>query len=150
MSKVGFSELPPKYQKGKKRSILDMDDDELEEWGENKAYKRDYDKQFKENMNYFPQQYKALNQEISPEDWDKLDNPQGPISNYEHPLDLQSGSEIEANLNAFSNRGNEITETKKKTKLGIWGGVTRKNRKGKKSRKGRKGRKSKKNRKSRK
>lgn len=87
MSRVDFSELPPKYQKGKKRSIIDMDDDELEEYGENKDFKKNYDKQFKENRNYFPQQNKAINQEMSPEDWDKLDNPSGPINRYKHPFD---------------------------------------------------------------
>jgi hypothetical protein len=158
MSKLTFDVLPPKYEKQKKRSILHMDDDELEEYGKHKMYKRNYEKQFNENKIYFPEQNKAAIQEMNPEDWENLDNPQGPSIKYVHPLYLQEGTELEANLNSLTNRGVEIPDSQKKTKQGIWGGKmrksSRKSRKGsrKNSRKGsrkssRKGRKSRKSRK---
>ena len=150
MSKLTFDVLPPKHEKREKRGIFDMDDDELEEYGKDKKYKRNYKKQFNENKLYFPEQNKAAIQEMNPEDWEKLDNPQGPSINYDHPLYLQEGTELEANLNSLTNRGVEIPDSKKPTKQGIWGGKMRKTRKGRKGRKSRKTRKSRKSRKSRK
>jgi hypothetical protein len=137
---VKFNELPPKHQKRKRKSIAEMDDEEMDEYDEKKEFDRNYKKQFEENRKQVGyQNYVLKEKEMSPTTWDDLDNIHGPTKKYVYPLELQTGPEIEANFNALTNRGMEIPEGKRRI-LAVWGG--RKSRKGRKNNK----RKSKKNR----
>jgi len=141
---VKFNDLPSKHQKRKRKSIAEMDDEEIDEYFENKEYDRNYKKQFEENRKHMGyQNYVREKNEMSPSTWDELDNSHGPTVKYVHPLELQTGPEIEANFNALTNRGMEIPEGKRRI-LAVWGG--RKSRKGRKNKKSRKSRKSRKNR----
>jgi hypothetical protein len=123
---VSFNNLPPKYEKLKKKTITELNEDELEDHIENNKHKANYKNQFRENLEYIKKQSNALNKEISPNDWDNLDKSEGPYFNYNHELDLQTGNELQANLNALTNRENNISENNKKRKLGIWGGKSKK------------------------
>jgi len=135
---VKFNELPPKHQKTKKRDILDMDDEEIDELIANKEHAYHYKKQYADGRKQREyQNHIRRNLEIPPQVWEYLDNSHGPTVKYVHPLDLQTGPEIEANMNALTNRGPNIHG--KNRVLAIWGG--RKSRKGKKSRKSRKSKK---------
>lgn len=129
---VKFNALPPKHQKRKRKSISQMDDEELDEYFENKEHAQNYKKQFKNNQNYAYNQHYALKDEMSPSTWDELDNSHGPTVKYVYPLELQTGPEIEANFNALVNREIEIPQDKRRI-LGLWGG--RKSRKGRKNNK---------------
>lgn len=123
---VTFTNLPPKYEKLKKKTFTELNEDDQLEHLENNKHKANYKKQIRENLDYTKKQSNALNKEIAPNDWDNLDNSEGPITNYNHELDLQTGNELQANLNALKNRGYNISENNKKRKLGIWGGKSKK------------------------
>jgi len=135
---VKFNDLPSKHQKRKRKTIAEMDDEEIDEYFENKEYDKNYKKQFEENKKRIGyQNYVREKNEMSPSTWDELDNSHGPTLKYVYPLELQTGPEIEANFNALTNRGMEIPEGKRRI-LAVWGGrKSRKNNK-RKSRKLRK------------
>jgi hypothetical protein len=140
MSTVTFNELPIKYEKKKKIPFSELDLEGRDEYLNHLENKNNYKKQFKENLDYTKNQLNTVKQEISPSQWDNLDNIEGPITAYDHPLELQTGSELQANLNALTNRGNEPKANKK---LGIWGGIKSKKRKSNKRKSKKRKRKSK-------
>ena len=153
---ISFDQPFPRYEKRKRGSNSDSDEDDSYEKIQDRMFKRDYAKQFKENKDYLGKQYYATNKLISHKDWEDLDAEEGPKINYTGPLELQEGPELEANLNALENRGDLYKPKINKTtgqnvsKKGVWGGKTKKSRKSKKSKKVKKSRKTKKVKKSRK
>ena len=157
---ISFDESFPRYEKRKRNSRDDDDDDSYEKM-QDRMFKRQYDKQFKENVEYLGKQRNAADKLISEEEWENLDSATGPKGEYTGDLDLQEGPELEANLNALENRGEEVRpKINQRTgvdvsKKGVWGGKTKKSKKSKKvsnkkSRKSKKAKKSKKTKKSRK
>jgi hypothetical protein len=161
---ISFNESFPKYEKRKKDpdSEEDEDEDDSIEKMENREFKKNYKNQFNENGKYLARQSNAASKLMSIKDWEELDSESGPKGTYTGAIELQEGPELEANLNALENRGDEYTpRINKKTgedisKKGVWGGKTRKGKKEKKtkkvrkSKKGKKGKKVKKSRKMRK
>lgn len=87
---VTFNELTTKnetkYEKKKKIPFSELDDDELEERFENNTHKSNYKKQFGENLDYTKKQINAVKDEMDTSQWNKLDNADGPLTNYDHPL----------------------------------------------------------------
>lgn len=144
---ISFNESFPKYEKRKKDE--DSDSDSIEKM-ENRDFKRQYKNQYQENAKYLAKQKNAASKLISDKEWEDLDYENGPKENYMGSLELQEGPELEANLNALENRGDEYKPNiYKKTgentsKKGIWGGKIRKSKKAKKGKKTKKARKSKK------
>lgn len=147
---ISFDESFPRYEKRKRNS--DDDDDDSYEKMQDRMFKRQYDKQFKENLDYLGKQRNAADKLISEEEWENLDSETGPKGEYTGDLDLQEGPELEANLNALVNRGEEVRpKINQRTgvdvsKKGVWGGKTKKyaNKKTKKSKKAKKTKKSRK------
>jgi len=129
---VTFNKLPLKYEKKKKIPFSELDSEGRDEYLNHLEHKNNYKKQFKQNLDYTQKQYNTIKGEMSPTQWNKIDNADGPLTNYDHGLDLQTGPELQANLNALTNRGNEPKINKK---LGIWGGIKRSNKRKRKSKK---------------
>ena len=155
---ISFDESFPRYEKRKRNSRDDDDDDDSYEKMQDRMFKRQYDKQLKENVEYLGKQRNAADKLISEEEWENLDSLTGPKGEYTGDLELQEGPELEANLNALANRGEEVRpKINQRTgldvsKKGVWGGKTKKSKKAtnKKSKKSKKAKKSRKSRKSRK
>jgi hypothetical protein len=129
---VEFSELPPKREKRTREQMLQEDYGDLQDMGSLNEYLKDgsekrqfneqYDRQYKENDNHLVRQLKAVQIPIKPEDWKAINHPTGPKMPYSHPLELQEGPELEANLNALSNKGLSVGNSKTPKTQGIWGG----------------------------
>jgi len=149
---ISFDENFPRYEKRKRTS--DSDEEDSYQKTQDQIFKRQYDKQFKENLDYLGNQNKATNEFISDKEWEDLDSETGPKGTYTGALELQEGPQLEANLNAFENRGLNVGKKMRKgedvSKKGVWGGKTKKARKVNKTKKARKANKAKKSRKAKK
>jgi hypothetical protein len=141
---VAFSELPPKHEKRTREQMLHEDYGDLQDmeslnkylddnWEqqqfdrEKQQFDEQYDKQYKENAIDSFRQEKALKMPIMPEHWKALDHPTGPKMPYPHPLQLQEGPELEANINALTNKGLSLGNSKNPKTKGIWGGKRKTN-----------------------